>query len=191
MQQYSTAFNTNVLKQDSIDYSFETVYLTVSSADRDITAYPTTSRYTIHLDQEIRNIHSIELFSAILPNTNSVSEEPYLVLEIDEISDTIQSNNKVISDCFAILPMPNNSSTVGNFIHIKSSHYENMEKVYYGASKAGLSRMSISIKGSDGTVFDFGADTPSPPNKTFQTTFTFRVVIKSVNRAPMDFRNVH
>ncbi len=193
MQTYSTAFTTrnDVISEPNIEYVKEVVYLTVSSRDRDTDVFPSVNKYVINLNQEIKNIYSIELFSASIPNQGSPADEPYLLLQIDEIKETIQSNNKAVSDSFAILPMPANVPVGDNFINLKSNYYENIEKVYYETSKASLNKMSISIKKEDGALFDFGSDTPNAPNKTFQNTFTFRIVILNKSRKMIQAKNLY
>lgn len=175
------------LMQDNT-YVGETVYMTVCSKDRDASRYPNPNSYTIDIDNDLKNIRSIELYSAILPNVNSILSEPYLLLNIDEISGTFSSPNQHISDCFSILAM--SSATAGNFVHIKSNHYANIQKTYYGAPKAKLNKMSISFKKEDGTLFSFGTDT-DPPTKNLQHTLTFKVTTLHTDKNVLNVRNLY
>ena len=71
--------------ESSIEYEEYTHYVTVSSRDRDRSAYTNVNRYCITLQQEFRNVYSVELVQAILPAKNNSEAEPYLLLDIDEL----------------------------------------------------------------------------------------------------------
>jgi hypothetical protein len=186
--QLSTAFKQSFTPvEPNIQYTEEVIYLTVSSRDRDVILYPNPSSYTVTLDQEIKNIHSIELFRSILPNKNGLVDEPYLTLKIAEINNTFSTNDNTLNSAFAMIPI--HFQTAGNFIH--SDTHENVKKIFYGASKASLGRLTISLHKEDGSLFSFGTDTPDPPNKLFQNTFIFKISIFNKNRTPLDFRNVY
>ena len=51
--------------------------------------------------------------------------------------------------------------------------------------------MTITILDSAGLPFDFGTDTPSPPNKAFQNTFIFKIVTLEKKRSVLNHRNVY
>ena len=51
--------------------------------------------------------------------------------------------------------------------------------------------MTVTILDSNGTPFNFGTDTPSPPNKTFQNTFIFKIVTLEKKKSPLNHRNVY
>lgn len=179
----------SVSHEPNIEYEQQIHYLVVSSKDRNTTLYPNVNRYVIHLPREYRNIHSIELIQAIIPDKQQVTDEPYLLLKIDEIEDLMASNDRGISDAFAVLQIAP-PTTTGGFIHIDKRIHENVIK-YYHTPKSSLSKMSITITDQDSNVFDFGADTPNPPNKSLQNLFVFKVVCLEKKRSTIQQRNLY
>lgn len=189
---YSDSYNTkySLSNESNVEYEENTHYLSISSKDRDRNVYPNVNNYTIELPNEFKNIYSVELIQAIIPATNNAEEEPYLLLNIGEISDVVLSNDKNISDSFAIL-QPNTPIKPGGFMQIDKRIHENTVK-YYKTPKANLSRMTIKILDSLGDVFNFGTDT-IPPNtidKTLQNTFIFKIVTLEKRRKELSHRNV-
>jgi len=188
---YKNESNTqySVSQEPDLQYEKKVHYLTISSKDRNITAYPNVNQYSIKFPNEFKNIHSIELIQAIIPDQNNVQDEPYLLLQIDEIQDVMVSNDKNISNSFAILQLAPPTRS-GTFIQIDRRIHEYTVK-YYDTPKAYLSKMTITILDSEGNPFDFGTDTPSPPNKTFQNTFIFKIVTLEKQRRVLNHRNVY
>jgi hypothetical protein len=189
---YSDSYNTkhSLSNESNVEYEENTHYVSVSSKDRDRSIYPSVSNYIIDLPNEFKNIYSIELIQAIIPAKNNADEEPYLLLNIGEISDVVLSNDKNISDSFAIL-QPNTPIKAGGFMQIDKRIHENTVK-YYKTPKANLSRMTIKILDSLGDVFNFGTDTV-PPNvfdKTLQNTFIFKIITLEKRRKELNHRNV-
>jgi hypothetical protein len=173
------------IQEPDINYSKVEYYLTVSSRDRDTSLYPNGSQFSITLPREFKNVYSIELLQAIIPNQNSVINEPYLILTVDELDDIMYSNNKTIAEGFAMLMLtpPN-----GNFISIDNRIHENTV-LYFGTNnKAKLSKMTIKITDVDGNIFDFGGSGSS--NKLYQSTFVFRIVQMERSTSSLNTRNV-
>lgn len=180
--------NLSVVNESDINYTYNDFYLTVSSKDRDTSAYPNVNRYTIKFPTELRNIYSIELIQGIVPDKNDVMAEPYLLLKIDEVEDIMISVDKHMSDAFAILQLAP-PQTSGTFIHIDKRIHENTVK-YFRTPKASLSKMTITITDCNGVPFDFGSDSPDPPLKALQNTFVFKVVCVEKNRSVLNHRSV-
>ena len=173
------------LQEPDINYSRVEYYLTVSSRDRDTSIYANGSQFSVFLPREFKNVYSIELLQAIIPNQNSVLNEPYLVLTVDELDDIMYSNNKTIAEGFAMLMLtpPN-----GNFISIDNRIHENTI-LYFGTNnKAKLSKMTIKITDVDGNIFDFGGT--GSTNKLYQSTFVFRIVQMERSTGALNTRNV-
>ena len=189
---YSDSYNTkhSLSNESNVEYEENTHYVSISSKDRDRSVHPNVNSYTIELPNEFKNIYSVELIQAIIPAKNNVDAEPYLLLNIGEISDVVLSNDKNISDSFAIL-QPNNPIKVGGFMQIDKRIHENTVK-YYKTPKANLSRMTIKILDSLGNVFNFGTDTLPPDDfdKTLQNTFIFKIITLEKRRKELDHRNV-
>lgn len=186
---YSPSFNVkhSIDQEKNIEYEETYHYVTVSSRDRDTSIYPNTNRYVINFPKEFKNISSIQLIQAIFPDTNNVRHEPYLLLKIDELEDVMVSNDRNISDAFAmiLLSAPPQNNT---FITMDTKVHENTIK-YFRIPKATLSKMTISITDCDGALFDFGSDSP-PLVKGVQTTFVFKLSVLEKKRETLNHRNV-
>ena len=176
-------------------------YLSIDSRDRDRRHYPNTNNYKIYLkgaddrpsailDNDYRNIISIELVSAIYPDQNNVLNEMYLLLEVSEIEGFYDSSNTPTSKSFAkIYP----DSVVGPYIRAKTSGVEFLGiKFRPGNIMASLNSMSIKWKKYDGTLFNFGVDTPVgvPPDPTVNHTITFKITTLEPNTAVLGHHNV-
>lgn len=178
-----TGENTNV------DYPFnsdehlvkEVKFVSVSSRDRNVDNYPNPNRYTVGFD-EIKNIHSIELINSVVPNLNNILNEPYILLKIDQITDTFISNDTAISNSFAIMNYTLNNTTA--FASLKKcSRDVSFETVYYGAPKKSLDKMSISLLKSTGELFDFGISDTNPPTEGYQNLFVFKITTLTPKRS--------
>lgn len=176
----------SVIQEPNIKYDYYDYYFVVSSASRDITNYPSESNYVVSFDTPYKNVHSIELIQAIIPDKNSVTSEPYILLNIDEISDTMKSNNQPLLNAFAIIqlttPVVNNK-----FINTDKRIHENIPKIFH--TPISLSKMSIKLTDSNGVVFDFGGT--SSTDKEHQNTLVFKITCYEKSRASINFRNVY
>lgn len=190
---YQNNFSKNFNKQFSIEqepdvsYQKRNNYLTISSKDRDISQYPKSSQFVIDLNDDFKNISSIELITAIIPDKNNVANEPYLLLNVKELDTLNISNNKQISESFAMLQLAT-PTVPGTFIQIDKRTFENTILDYH-TPKAKLSRMSISITDVDGNLFNFGGD--NTYTKNYQCTFVFKITTLDTDRSLLNQRNVY
>lgn len=171
------------------DYTIVKRYLKVSSADRDPAIYPSSSSFSIDLPVEYRNIVSVELIQGIIPDKNNVSLEPYLILSIDEIPNTIDAIDRVTSDAFAILMLSTPPLTVGSFISVNTHIHKNTVLYFNQTPKAKLSKMTIKIKNSDGDIFDFGGS--GSTSKATQSTFFFKITERVHNTRVINNKPVY
>ena len=187
---YSSNFNQkfSISGEPNIEYEEKVHYLTVSSKNRNITFDPLVNNYIVHFPTEFKNIYSIELIQAIIPAKNNVEIEPYLLLDIEEIQDVMISSDSNISKSFAILLLAP-PTTSGGFIQIDNRIHENTV-LNFTTPKASLSKMSITIKDSDGNLFDFGVNS-NTLNKNMQNTFIFKIITGEKKRAQLNQRNVY
>lgn len=174
--------NEPTIEYDTVDY-----YLTISSKDRNTTNYPDVSKYSITLQNELRNIVEMELIQAIIPSKNNVADEPYLLLKIDEIENTMISNDRNIIDSFAILQM--SPPTVNKFIHVDKRIFENTTK-FFKTPKASLSKFTISLLDASGNLFDFN-NSPGSTDKDYQNIFIFKIVCLEKKRSELNNRGVY
>lgn len=186
---YVDAFKSSQLSVDNepnIQYEEFEHYLSVSSRDRDDSVYPNVNQYIVKF-REFKNVKSIELVQAIIPDKNNVSQEPYLLLKIDELDDVMVSNDRNISDAFAILQMAQ-PITAGGFIQIDKRIHENTVKNFKNPM-ASLSKMTVNITDDNGSLFDFGSDSPAF-QKSLQNTFVFKIVTIEKRYSMLNQRNV-
>lgn len=148
--------------------------VTVSSKDRNIGLYPSPSSYQVILPP-IRNISKVELIGGIIPDKLNVTYEPYLVLSVDEFRHrSLIASDETIENGFAILQMTPPVSS-GKFINLDMSLSE--ELVHEVVEPFTINKLTLKIKKSDGTLFNFGTDT-DPFDATLQNTFMFRVTTR-------------
>ena len=197
---YNPSYNVkhSLTQEPDIEYEEFTHYLSVSSRDRNrnpshpdnIPIWSNVNNYSITFPLEFRNISSVELIQGIIPATNDADKEPYLLLDIDEIPDVMISNDKYISDSFAML-QPTIPTTTGGFMQIDKRIHENTIK-YYKTPKASLAKMTISIKDCNGILFEFGTDTlpPTVIDKSLQNTFVFKIITLEKRRSELNHRGV-
>lgn len=169
------------------DYTLVDHYLCLSSKERDITLFPDPNTYTIHFSKEFKNISSIELIQAIIPDKNNVTREPFLLVKIAELEDVISSNDRNITDSFAILQMTR-PTEASYFVNIDKKIHENVTLQFH-TPKASLSKMTITITDCDGVPFDF--DGVGDLSKLYQNTLIFRISCFEKNRKQLSHRNVY
>lgn len=179
----------SIKQEPVIEYEKVEYYLTISSRDRDRTVYPNVNKYVVHFPREFRNIVSIELVQAIVPDKNSVTNEPYLLLMIEEIEDVMVSNDKHMSDAFAVLQL---TAPLNKFIQIDKRIHENTVKEFR-TPMASLNKMTVSIIKYNGDLFNFGNDTSPPVNHDidFQNTFIFKIGCLEKKMSQLNQRNVY
>lgn len=176
----------SVSQEPNIEYETTTHDLVVTSKSRDLLSYPSSSHYVINLSKEYKNIKSISLVQAIIPDQNAVTNEPYLLLKVDELNNNMDCNDKNISDAFAIIQLTP-ATVSGTFIQNDSRIHEK-SVLYFKTPKAQLSKMTITITDSDGIPFNFGGNTTL--TKAYQNVFTFRIVTEEKNRRILQNRAV-
>ena len=183
-QVYKEQNNTklSIQQEPNIEYEENVIHICISSRDRNRSIYPNANSYMIDLPSEIKNIYSIELTQAIFPESINFSNQPYLLLKIQELEDVMMSNDRNISDAFAILQL--DTANYG-FVKMDKRIHENTAKIFK-TPKAVLSRMTLSITDYAGVPFAFDvADT-----NALQNTFVFKIVTLERKRGILNHRNV-
>lgn len=174
--------------ENNIKYNKREEYIIISSADRDITKHPNPNHYTINLPYELKNLSSIEIINGVIPDKNNVLQEPYLLLKIDELDNIMISNNKAVSNSFAILHLCN-AIKPGYFVNVDKKTFEHVV-LNFITPKASLSKLTITITDYNGRPFDFGNDSGGP-NKELQNMFVLKAVILEKSRDNLNQRNVY
>lgn len=163
--------------------------LSVDSADRDRDIYPASSYFEVHvgtvadtfdgahITEPFKDIKSIELVSAVIPDVNSIGSEPYMLVDIEEFHDqnAYFATNKATTQAIAKLYF--NVPSNGGFYRYKTMDSNERHIINFYPPLASFHKMRIRLLDRDGAVFDLGTDTtpPTPVNKALQVSYTFRV----------------
>ena len=156
----------------------------VDSRDRNRSIYAGTNEWKVRLEstgtdsgantgKKFDRVVSVELLHASLPNTNSVLDEPYLILDVEELrcNPVVSGTNITLKNAFTKLML---DTTTDAFA--KVTHCFGQSKIAF-ETPITLNSLTIRIYDDTGTLFNFGSDT-SPPTavtETVQTSFTFKV----------------
>jgi len=181
------AYQTPVMQSGMDDMVEEIYYIDIDSRERDRTIWPDPQNYQIKfqgtsdhenvIGQVYKNIKSIELISMCIPNTNNVLDEQYLLLQIDEINNKKRrSANINVDKAFTRLIFQDLAAV--NYLCIDKDISSPLILEYpKNDLLASLSKMTISLRRYDGTLFDFGTDTvaPTPFDETVQNSMTFKI----------------
>lgn len=159
-------------------------YITINSADRNRAKWPSTSNFCIKLiDDEpgqpngvlgkrYRNIQSVKLLSASIPNVNGVLDEPYLLLQINEVEGMYDAPTRPQQNAFTKLYF---KPALGKFLRMDKGVGDPLTRVYWPTPKATIDRFTVSFRTYDGDVFDFGADDGEELNPDLQTSITLEM----------------
>ena len=181
--------NLSIQQEPIIEYEYTENFIHVSSVDRDRVGYPQPQEYRINLDNDLKNIHSVELINAVIPDANNVNLEPYLILQIDELPNiNMYQSRDTPKDAFTVMYF---EDAPGNFLTLKSANCDKIVKTYK-TPLARLDRITLRILDYTGAPFSWGVDT-SPPTavtKALQNSFVFKVVTVEKKRKSLGVRNV-
>ena len=175
------------LPQQNLIVNPKPAYITINSSDRSRIKWPSTSNFCIKLiDDEpgqpngvvgkrYRNVQSVKLLSAVVPNTNNVINEPYLLLQINEVEGMYDAASRSCQNAFTKLYFEEAPGTA-KFLRMDKGVGDPLTRVYWPTPKATIDRFTVSFRTYDGEVFDFGADdNPDDINLELQTTITLEI----------------
>jgi hypothetical protein len=168
----------------SQDYIYFPNYIQISSQDRDTTAYPSVNKYCIRFSSELKNIVSIQLASAVIPTITT--GEPLLILKINELDSNIQSNSNSYKNSLTQLQLTDGNAN--GFINVDLKLSDRIIQCYK-TPIASLSKLTISILDINGNLYNFGTDS-SPPLKSLQNHFIFKIVTREKNMNRLGVQNV-
>lgn len=143
----------------------------VHSKDRDTSLYPSPSRYRIDVADMhgALSIKSVSLHSAILPNCNSILDQPYLLLNVEELQGgSFDGTNSASQKAIALLMMDKPYDM--KFINIRTDVCRTTPQ----KATQTLKSMAISITDQYGAPFDFGLDVGNSINDSIQHTLVFK-----------------
>lgn len=187
---YPNTFNAkSFLEQRDETYTYTDNYVVISSNDREASRYPLHFSYNVDLVSTFKNVVSVGVISATLPNTTGVLNEPYLILSINELDfldfGSLSNNNKG----FAMLPLKGPSQTSGGFIvpdFTACCHSQALFKT----PLARLSRLTIKIKDYASVLYNFGKPAGSTL-KADQHSFMLKITTRELSRESLGNRNAY
>ncbi len=143
----------------------------IHSKDRDVSIFPSPSKYSINISKVTgviyNNIKSVRLHNAIFPTVNNVTDEPYLLLNVDELSsDAFDGTNGASQRAVAIITLDRSYNT--KFFNIKGTTC-----IAWPPSRSTLTNLTISVTNQFGEPFDFGQDSPGTINTDIQHSLMF------------------
>jgi hypothetical protein len=164
-------------------------YVTIDSIDRDRAVWPLSSRFEVKfaglpdfagatVGRGFKNVSSVELVSVVYPNTNYVLNEPCLYIGFDEFEGVYDGTNNAGANAFAKL-IPN--TALGGFVssYGDAGSSGHPQRRVSWSSGIRLDKLTVSLKTSRNTIFNFGADyTPDlPANPALQVSITLKVTV--------------
>lgn len=163
-------------------------YLTLDSRDRDRTVWPNSNHYRVPLvsssnDLNVKspnvvykNIYSISLLSAVVPNTGNVFDEPYLLLQIDEIDNMYDAASTACAKAFTKIYFKE-VCPLSRYLRMDKGVGDPLTKIYWPAPRASLQSITLSFRRHNGELIDFGADNmlPDEPRSDLQTSITLEI----------------
>ena len=177
----------SVIQEPDITYQTQEHYLVINSAYRNASTWPLHFSFRVDFDKIYKNIRSIEMISAVLPNTTNILNEQYIIFDIDEINfmDFIGSSHKG----FAVVPLKGPNQTSGGFINPEMGcSYK--AKLTYREPKASLSSLTVRTLDTNGNLYDFGQPDGST-DPSVQFSFTLKLITEEPNRKQLAYRNVY
>ena len=198
---YSESFATNP-QSGHQDLIYVDNYVSIDSRDRDRAAYPNSNQFRVLFEPSdsyigastgirYKNIHSIELKSITVPNTNAVLDLPYLIVTIDELKGrrVMTGTNITLDNAFAKIHL---LETTTAFARNTNDYGLPLEYKFKQAPLSWLNSLSISILAPDGTPFNFGTDmaTGLPVNELLQTSFVFKITTLEMDTGNIPRRNI-
>lgn len=140
-------------------------YEHIDSGNRNLTntnrpVYPSRANFKIELDSTVRDIHSVELLGLVLPNLDNILDEPYLILQIDELNGIYAGNPRI--PCTAVVHLQNPIAGQ-NYTHVAAcKKVAERSPIFYRPPKAKIDALTIKILKSDGTLVNLGTDVSTP-----------------------------
>ncbi len=164
-------------------------YLAINSKDRDTSTFVQPEQYTINLDTDVgaiyKNVVSVKLISATIPDINNVRDEPFLILNVDELSNAYtkyRGTNKAFTNMYDILRFTDRLTDT-KFIYLSEGPL-----IEYHPPLAKLSKMTISFTDQTGSLFSWGDD--STLSLIRQNSLVFEITEMIANVEKLGTRNV-
>lgn len=177
----------SLIQEPEGNYQEQVDYLFISSEMR--SSNETHYDYIVKLKESFKNVKSVELVSAVIPNKHStdILNEGVLLLDVEELNFIKTPLNKDLK-IFNSLVIKSPTKEVGGFVVCELGTLLNVKKCF--TSPTFLNRLSIKIRKSTGELFDFGSSS-SNNDKDYQNYFVFKIITEVKDISPIQYRNVY
>lgn len=174
----------SVLEEPDMKYKQREHYRSITSGARD-TAQPLHYNFYVKFESPYENVVKVEMISSTLPNTAGITNEPYLVYDIDELNCIDFTTNDNNHSGFAVLPI---KPSTGAFINPELGCMYHTS--YYPKPPVKLSRLTIKIRDVNGDLYDFGFPNGTS-DKLYQNSFMLKIVTEEADKSCLNLRNVY
>ncbi len=158
-----------------LETEYRTQYITVDSRDRVQASPNTPSNFVVKFPYiRIKNVKSIKLLSAILPNETSIRNEPYVLVSIPEIDGPMYSSNN--RDMKIFTKIYNNKNTHNTALHYLNYMPDPIKKEYPINALGSLEKLTIRLHKHDGSDITMTGGTGGGDDPVDLTSFTFEIV---------------
>ena len=178
----------SIQQEPDIEYEDTIYYLNINSVDRDSANYPLQYDFKLKLNTVYKNVSCVECISVIFPNVSGITNEPYLILDIEELNTVHFSNNSNACKGFAVCPLKNPNQVSGGWVLSELGPAFHTASVY--KTPKDLSLLTIKVKDMYGEIYDFGV-TNGSTTKSEQISFIIKITCQDVSRKKLQLRNVY
>ena len=161
-----------------VSYEYERQFLLVTSADRNRALYPDPANFHVTLPNIYRDILSIELYGATLPNLAGISNDAYVLMDVPELNHIVGVDG---TSHFGVLSLNRHPSN--QYLNMDRMSTSDMP-VTFRPLKDKLYNMTIRLKHPDGSQVTFGSEPIGTEiNMVNQVSFVFQIKIRIPNIA--------
>ena len=177
-----------MIQEQGIVYTDTTHYVNVNSNSRDSTKYPLHYDYRINLNSDYKNVTKVSLVSVVFPNSTDILDEPYLTIDLGELNFIDFESATTRHRGFCMLPLKASTKLAGGFINpeLNVACHCSLE---LKTPIAKLSNLTVKIRDSDGTIYNFGNSAGSTA-KADQHSFMLKITCREVSRQQLNHRNI-
>lgn len=177
----------SVIQEKETTYQTQENYLVINSGYRNTNSWPLHYNYRVDFDKVYKNVRSVEMISAVIPNTANILNEQYIIFDIDELNFLEFNGSSHMG--FAIVPLKSANMSSGGFIN-PELNCTLRSKLTFREPKASLSSLTIRTLDTYGNLYNFGQPNGST-DPSVQHSFTLKIITEEVNRNKLNYRNVY
>lgn len=173
----------------------------IDSRDRDRSIFTDPNTFIVKINSgdqsnstvnyKYKNIKEIILSTVVLPRR--VTSYPYLILDIEELSNTkMQGTNQSLSKAFSIM-VPEHHDNPGDYVNC-TVNYLDFHRHHFDPPLASMPQnLTFKIKQPNGTLADLGVDNSLPlaPKDSVQAFFLFKIICEEEDMHGLNSRLIY